>query len=312
MPVCRICKNTDIKDFYRVREMMFGLGEEFDYFLCTQCNCLQIAAVPGAIGKYYDGAYYSHTDDRSLLKRLSMQMAAWRDKAELYNESLLGKIIARFVPAREEIRFISYLDGIDKHSRILDIGSGMGFFLHRLEALGFTDLRGIDPFLKEQTIRRGRVTLYKKHLGDFDESNFDLITLHHTFEHLTDPQETLQMVYSKLLPGRYCVIRVPVFPNFAWEEYKEHWFQIDAPRHIFIPSVDTMTRLCKPVGFEIRGIIYDSTPKQFYISEQYRQGIPMLKQKDRIDPKKMAGYEERTAIANKMGKGDQAIFILRK
>jgi hypothetical protein len=120
------------------------------------------------------------------------------------------------------------------------------------------------------------------------------------------------MVYAKLLPGSYCVVRVPVIPNIAWEEYRENWFQIDAPRHIFIPSIDTMTRLCKPVGFEIWGIIYDSTPKQFYISEQYRQGIPMLKQKDRIDPKKMAEYERRTAIANKTGRGDQAIFILRK
>src|SRR5579872_6925037 len=136
MPVCRICKNTVIRDHFKVREMMFGLGEEFDYFLCTQCNCLQIETIPENIGKYYEGAYYSHSEDRSLLKRLSKQLAAWRDRAVLYNDSLPGKIIALFVPAREEIRFISYLDGIDRHSRILDIGSGIGFILHRLEALG--------------------------------------------------------------------------------------------------------------------------------------------------------------------------------
>ena len=291
---------------------MFGLGEEFDYFLCTTCNCLQIASIPENLGKYYEGGYYSYSVDRSLFKRLSVQMAIWRDKSVLYNRSLAGKIVSWFVPAREEIQFISYLDGIDRHSKILDMGSGAGFYLHRLDDLGFTDLRGIDPFLKEETIRSGRITIYKKFLEELEETDFDLITLHHVFEHLPNPLETLQLLYAKLRPGGYCAIRVPVIPGFAWEEYREHWFQIDAPRHIFVPSTDTMSRLCKQVGFEIRGTIYDSTPKQFYISEQYRQGIPMSKQKDDFGPEKMAEYEKRTVIANKMGRGDQAIFILRK
>jgi SAM-dependent methyltransferase len=312
MTVCRICKNTDIRDFYRVKEMMFGLGEYFDYFYCGRCNCFQIASIPETIGKYYEGAYYSHSTDDSLLKRLGTAMAVLRDKAALYNESLLGKIIGLFVPSREEIRFISYLDGIDRHSRILDIGSGAGFYLHRLEDLGFTDLRGIDPYLKDETIRSGRITIYRKFLEEFDENDFDLITLQHVFEHLPDPQESLEKIYTKLRPGGYCVIRVPVVPNIAWEEYGEDWFQIDAPRHVFIPSTDTIVRLCEPVGFKVWGIIYDSTPKQFYISEQYRQGIPMLKQKHRISRKKMAEYKRKTFIANKMGRGDQAIFILRK
>jgi SAM-dependent methyltransferase len=192
------------------------------------------------------------------------------------------------------------------------MGSGVGFYLHRLDDLGFTDLRGIDPFLKEETIRSGRIVIYRKFLEEFGEKDFELITLHHVFEHLPNPEETLNAIYSKLRPGGYCVIRVPVIPNVAWDEYREHWFQLDAPRHIFIPSADTMAFLRRQTSFEIVGTIYDSTPKQFYISEGYRQGIPMSKQPHHINPGKMADYEKRTAIANKMGRGDQAIFILRK
>jgi SAM-dependent methyltransferase len=313
MPECRICKNDkDIKEFYRVKEMMFGLEEYFEYFLCPVCTCLQIVSFPEEMGKYYEGAYYSHSPDQSLMKRISTRMAELRDKADVFNESVLGKLIALFVPGREEIRFISYLAGVNKGSRILDVGSGMGFYLRRLEALGFTDLRGIDPFLKEETVRLGNVTIQRKYLVDYTEKDFDLITLQHTFEHLPNPKETLQMVYDRLVPGGYCVIRVPVVPNMAFEEYRENWFQIDAPRHIFIPSVEGMRRLCGPAGFRMEGIVYDSTPKQFYISEQYRQGIPLLKQKNDIPNEKMAEYERKTVVANKTGRGDQAIFILRK
>lgn len=292
--------------------MMFGLDEYFDYFFCPVCQCLQIASIPAEMDKYYDGNYYSLAADRSLKKRLSTQLAIWRDKADLYHRNLLGKLIVPFVPAREEIRFISYLEGIDQHSRILDIGSGVGWWLNRLQALGFTDLRGIDPFLKEERVQSGKVTILKKYLAGYEEKDFDLITLQHTFEHLPNPQQTLSMVYDKLLPGRYCVIRVPVIPNLAWEEYRENWFQIDAPRHIFIPSVLTMEKLCKAIGFSMQGVIYDSTPKQFYISEQYRQGIPLVKQRNHFTHEQMAGYVRRTAIANKIGRGDQAIFILKK
>ena len=315
MPECRICKNDrDITEFFRVKEMMFGLDEYFEYFRCPVCNCLQITALPAEMDKYYSGAYYSHSTDISLLKRLSVRMAVLRDKADLFNESLLGKMIGLFVAGREEIRFVTYLDGIDRNSRILDVGSGMGFYLHRLSALGFTNVRGIDPFLKEESVRSGAVTIERKYLSAYIEKDFDLITLQHTFEHLPNPAETLRLVYEKLRPGGYCVIRVPVIPNMAWEEYREHWFQIDAPRHVFIPSVETMHRLCRPSGFRIEGIVYDSTPKQFYISEQYRQGIPLVKQggPGSITRGKMALYERKTAIANKTGKGDQAIFILKK
>src|SRR5258708_24309205 len=252
MPECRICNNDKgITEFYRVREMMFGLDEYFQYFFCPVCNCLQIVSFPEDMGKYFEGAYYSHSPDQSLLKKLSSRMAVWRDKADLFNESVLGKMIALFVPGREEIRFISYLDGIGKDSRILDVGSGMGFYLHRLESLGFTDLRGIDPFLKEDTVQSGKVTIRRRYLADYEEKDFQLITLQHTFEHLPNPKETVQMVYDRLVPGGYCVIRVPVVPNMAWEEYKENWFQVDDPRHIFIPSVDTMERICKPAGFRM-------------------------------------------------------------
>jgi hypothetical protein len=131
MPVCRICKNTEIKDFYRVSEMMFGLGEDFDYFHCPQCNCLQIASIPENLGKYYEGGYYSYTADHSLLKRLSIQMAIWRDRSVLYGGHPLGKIVSWFVPAREEITFIAYLQGSDRLSKLLDMGTGVGFYLHR-------------------------------------------------------------------------------------------------------------------------------------------------------------------------------------
>ena len=75
MATCKICNNDQIKDFYQVKEMMFGMNEIFTYFLCNQCNCLQIESIPSSIEKYYNQDYYSFKLNNSIKKKISTQMA---------------------------------------------------------------------------------------------------------------------------------------------------------------------------------------------------------------------------------------------
>lgn len=44
-------------------EMMFGFGEEFAYFECSKCGCLQISEIPVDISKYYPSDYYSFSQN---------------------------------------------------------------------------------------------------------------------------------------------------------------------------------------------------------------------------------------------------------
>jgi hypothetical protein len=43
---CRIGAAPGPHPVYTGREMMFGLGDSFEYLQCTRCGCLQIAVVP--------------------------------------------------------------------------------------------------------------------------------------------------------------------------------------------------------------------------------------------------------------------------
>ena len=38
---------------------MYDAREEFDYFVCSSCNCMQIVKVPEGLGDYYSNNYYS-------------------------------------------------------------------------------------------------------------------------------------------------------------------------------------------------------------------------------------------------------------
>ena len=116
------------------------------------------------------------------------------------------------------------------------------------------------------------------------------------------------------------MIRTPVVPNFAWEKYKTFWVALDAPRHLFIHSINSLSILSKQAGFKILNIVYDSTALQFIGSEQYSQGIPLKSRHSyKINPKKsifsdedIRHFEENANELNKNKIGDQACFFLHK
>ena len=58
---CRICKNRSKNPIYIAREMMFGFRDEFCYFECSGCGCLQITKIPDNINKYYPKHYFEET-----------------------------------------------------------------------------------------------------------------------------------------------------------------------------------------------------------------------------------------------------------
>lgn len=73
---CKICGAEAEHKVYQVKEMYFGTGEEFTYFECGQCQCMQIASIPDNLGDFYGNEYYSFPfrkfPKRQKLKRLRL------------------------------------------------------------------------------------------------------------------------------------------------------------------------------------------------------------------------------------------------
>src|SRR2546421_7013807 len=60
MTDCRICGNNENNRTYLARELHLGLGDEFEYFECARCGCLQIKEIPEDLRKYNPSEYYSY------------------------------------------------------------------------------------------------------------------------------------------------------------------------------------------------------------------------------------------------------------
>jgi 2-polyprenyl-3-methyl-5-hydroxy-6-metoxy-1,4-benzoquinol methylase len=266
---CRICGNEANNTPYRFKEMMYGTRAEFDYFQCAACECLQITNIPDNLGQYYPDGYSGYISPKeSDFKGLKGRFKIARYRAATLQNSVGHQVFSALFAAKR-YRLLSQFN-LTEASSILDVGCGHGRFLYPLYHFGMKNVRGVDPFVEPITYPNG-YQVEQKYIGDVTDM-WDLILYNHAFEHVPDPLHNLKAVEKLLKPTGKCMIRIPTVSSFAWQHYREHWVQLDAPRHLFVHSVTSMKLLAEQANLVLENVIYDSEDFQFSISEKYKAG----------------------------------------
>jgi len=149
---------------------------------------------------------------------------------------------------------------------------------------------------------------------------FDVIMFHHALEHVPDPVSTIKHASERLRPGGLCLVRIPTASSEAFETFKENWVQLDAPRHLHVPSREGMRVMAEENGMSLEDTVDDSSAFQFWGSKQYQKDIPLRDPRSHFrnpaaelfTPEEMEGFEKHAQALNKANRGDQAIFFMRK
>jgi SAM-dependent methyltransferase len=207
-----------------------------------------------------------------------------------------------------------------RNSPILDIGCATGRELFSMRSCGFESLLGVDPFLPKDIIKEKGIQILKLGVEEV-QGSFDLIMLHHVFEHLQNPMEMLTRVKQLLSPSGQILIRIPLSDSKTALEYGEKWVQLDAPRHFFLHTRKSMEIAAEKSGLRIAKVQYDSEEFQFIGSELYLRTNMSLQEfyadyeanyKKHFQPNDEQKFRERAALLNIEQNGDQAGFCLLK
>jgi len=169
------------------------------------------------------------------------------------------------------------------------------------------DLTGVDLYLETPGKVPGGAQLVTGSVTDL-EGEWDLVMFHHSFEHVPEPGETLLHVSKRLRPGGWCLIRVPTVSSFAWEHYREDWVQLDAPRHFFLHSLESMRLLAEHSGMVLDQVRYDSGSFQFWASEQYIRDLPLRTDESKgarriFTRREIRRFERQAEQLNRQGRG---------
>lgn len=110
-------------------------------------------------------------------------------------------------------------DRVNRHMKIIDIGSGGGGLLRFLKAHGYENVHGLDPSkasidcLKSFGIE-GKVGSIFGSVADEDQNAYDLVISTAVVEHIYDLNSYVQRLMKYLKPDGYLLINAPAVESF--------------------------------------------------------------------------------------------------
>lgn len=309
---CPICGNNKDNEEFIVKELMIGLREEFEYIECSNCGCLFLKDVPEDMSKYYDSDYGPHQNNSNFKNNMINKIVG----LYLSNNALVSKIAPKDMvpPVAHLINDLVSSGIVNKNSAVLDVGCGQGNFLNYLKLGGFKDLTGIDLFMNEENMIYD-FNFIQSSLEDFKTSRkFDLILSNHSFEHMDNQLINLKCFENLVSNDGLILLRIPVKSEFVWETFGVNWYQIDAPRHLFLHTIKSLEILCSKTNLIIEDIIFDSSYLLFTNSQKYSKDIAMRDEEWStlsFSDEDIKNYKNQVKQLNEDKNADQATFILR-
>ena len=152
------------------------------------------------------------------------------------------------------------MQGIGKPSnsaQVLEVGCSTGRLLlriHRDYGVPLENLCGveIDRQAAERARSAGVGSVSESGLDETSfERQYDRIVFWHALEHLHRINEALDRARELLKPGGQLVIAVPNLQSSDARRYGPNWIALDAPRHLFHFTPETLQRLLEKHGFSV-------------------------------------------------------------
>ncbi len=321
---CQICGVTT-GDIVSAREMMYGTREEFKYFECSSCGCLQLIDAPVDMSPYYPKDYYSFSTPALIPTRsfLLERLHQYRSAGCIFGHNAFSWLLSKVKPGSDYSWIAKLLKptGIRTlHAKILDVGCGAGDLLSEMAEAGFRQLVGVDPFATPRTDANGRLKILATSLDQLQETGFDLIMNHHSLEHMADQIGMLRHMRRVLKDDGVCLIRVPVASSEVWRRYRENWVELDPPRHLVVHTQRSFEAAAKVAGLRLERAEYDDSAFGYWGSELYLSDIPLTDPDTRkarspfanFERKQIEEFELAAQAANARQVGGRAAFYLRK
>ena len=168
---------------------------------------------------------------------------------------------------------------ITKKQKILDIGSGYGFFLHEMNDRGY-DITGIEISKKKREISSRVSTAKVLNINlikeDLSLCNFDFITLFHVLEHIVNPIEFLKIIKKHLNDKGQLIIEVPNSEDMlldACEKYRDFYWQ---RAHLYYFNYNTLKEIVEKSGFSIVDFFFVQRYSLDNFMNWFISGEPMI------------------------------------
>ena len=271
-PDCPLCGHTQARLFQEVRSFDFSVR----YYICERCG---FVFQNSAEAQAADPSFYAET------YRRIYQASAEPTAKDLRQQALR---------AADQVRYLRQV--LPSHPRrVLDVGSSSGILLEALRDAFAAEAVGVEPGDAYRALaeRKGlRVAASLEALSEQD-GKFDLITMMHVLEHLSQPLETLTAIRERLLnEGGMLLLEVPNL-------YAHDSFEL---AHLSCFTRHTLTQMLLQAGFRLRQMRSHGYPRSetlpLYISA-LAEPVPSVTPAGTVVPEKVVALKRRLGMTRR-------------
>jgi SAM-dependent methyltransferase len=226
---CALCGESRTVGIHRRADLLYGTTDElFTIARCVGCGLVRLDPQPSDLARFYPAAY-------------------WLEPTPL--EDAYRRLVLR-----DHLRFVKRALGTGQC--VLDVGCGSGLFLRELLAArpGLKAV-GLDNSSQAVTTARRRygIRVIAADLlhSPFSDGSFDLITMFHVLEHLSDPAAYLAAAHRLLAAEGKLVLQTPNLDCWQYRLFGSRWSGLDVPRHLYDFRAEDLCRLLENNGFRI-------------------------------------------------------------
>ncbi len=247
---CNICGSTRSRFLFFGQDRLHKVDKKlFRIEKCLDCSLVYLYPQPSPadLKKYYPSGYGPYQDNDNPLKYGVISRII---KNFFFYLRHRGQLLSRRgIQSKKTDESVLYL---------LDLGCGNGNFLDKMRRLHPNwHLYGFDN--NEAACEHTRAKGFEVWDGNFMDVDlpkeyFDIIHLGHVIEHIEDPRKALIKIHNLLKLGGEIIIITPNFDSLAARVFGSYWFALDSPRHLFLFSPKTISRLLSETHFFVKSI----------------------------------------------------------
>ena len=226
------------------RDRLHGFPGVFTVVKCRTCGLMRTnpRPTPETIGYYYPVDYhpYLNTQVRRSSGRLDdikTRIRPWVRRIFEFNSTCLPPLAP---------------------GRMMEIGCASGVFMHQMAQRGW-DVAGVE--FSAQAAENARSLGYPVHAGPLETAPrplalLDLVVGWMVLEHLHSPIPGLRKLHQWTRPGGWLAISVPNAASFEFRLFKERWYALSLPTHLYHFTPFSLERVLKKSGWTMERIFH--------------------------------------------------------
>ncbi len=233
---CNLCGAVVVRELYTASDHLGKSDEPFSIVECSGCGVLRTLPEMSdeELDRFYPEDYWGECGGPS---------QGWIEKSQA-----------------EKVRFLE--TSVKGGGRILDIGSGAGYFLRALDANRWdrfgVELGKVAAAAANRVLGQDRVFTGTLIDAACAENFFDVVTFWSSLEHTNRPKANIIEARHIIKPGGTLILEVPNSESYQARFFGSDWSALDVPRHRYHFTTAILKNLLADAGFEVYRLTYYS------------------------------------------------------